>query len=294
MSEQAAPACDAPKEHDPSPEPATTRGRHPSKPRILVTESEILDKSKGDGLGKLFTLLQTTWFIVQYLERWVAHQPRTQLEVMTLAYAAMNILVYALWWDKPLNIQGPIYIHGRASAPIGGPIEGIEGLRGLQSILWEAFISITPPNDTEAMFVVTVLPAVGILFGGVHFLAWQFPFPTGQEKVLWRASAAYCTASPFLLPLFPLIVGAPHPHIPLWINKVPEGIQPLINGIGSWLGSSFPRTKWFTDRLLIILLIVPYVACRIILVVLTFTSLRASPAGVYEATSWTSFLPHFG
>jgi hypothetical protein len=38
----------------------------------------------------------------------------------------------------------------------------------------------------------------------------------------------------------------------------------------------------------------PHVTCRIILVVLTFTSLRAPPAGVYEATPWTSFLPHSG
>ena len=37
-----------------------------SDPKISVTESEILDKSKGDPLGKLFTALQTTWFIVQY------------------------------------------------------------------------------------------------------------------------------------------------------------------------------------------------------------------------------------
>src|ERR1700733_10494106 len=39
---------------------------YPSKYRILVTESEILDKSKSDPLGKLFTVLQTTWFVAQY------------------------------------------------------------------------------------------------------------------------------------------------------------------------------------------------------------------------------------
>ena len=95
--------------------PSSTEHR-PSDPKISVTESEILDKSKGDPLGKLFTALQTTWFIAQYLERWIAHQPRTQLEVMTLAYAALNILIYALWWEKPLNMQEPIDVHGRSSA----------------------------------------------------------------------------------------------------------------------------------------------------------------------------------
>lgn len=40
---------------------------------------------------------------------------------------------------------------------------------------------------------------------------------------------------------------------------------------------------------------VGYILCRIILVVLTFTSLRALPPGVYKVTSWTLyFLPHIG
>ena len=37
-----------------------------------------------------------------------------------------------------------------------------------------------------------------------------------------------------------------------------------------------------------------YVACRVILLVLTFTSLRAPPPGIYEATYWTFFFPHVG
>jgi hypothetical protein len=299
MLEQAALASDAPKEDEPSPEPnpLPTQGRHSSEPRILVTESEILDKSKDDALGKLFTLLQTTWFIVQYLERWVVHQPRTQLEVMTLAYAALNILVYTLWWDKPLNIQGPIDIHGRASAQISRT----KGPRWLQSVLWEAFISTAPPNNVTHMSLPTVLPAVGILFGGVHCFAWRFPFPTGQEKMLWRVSAAYCTTSPLLIPLILLIDWAPHHYLPQRINLVLQRIQipfKKIRDLLTWLGDLHPWiesiTKQIPALITVILPTVLYVACRIILVVLTFTSLRAPPAGVYEATSWTSFLPHFG
>ena len=42
---------------------------HGSQPWVLVTESELLDKSKGNGLGKLVTMLQMTWFIiVEYIE----------------------------------------------------------------------------------------------------------------------------------------------------------------------------------------------------------------------------------
>lgn len=37
-----------------------------------------------------------------------------------------------------------------------------------------------------------------------------------------------------------------------------------------------------------------YIAARMILLVLTFTCLRAEPAGVFEATAWSTFLPHIG
>ena len=285
------------KEDSTSPNSTTppTPGDRSSGFRILVTKSEILDKSKGDALGKLFTVLQTTWFIVQYLERWAARQPRTQLEAMTLAYAAVNILIYALWWDKPLNIQEPIYVHGRASVPTG---DRTRGLHSLQSILKDALKSLVP--DGGGVVLIGVFPVVGILFGGVHCFAWQFPFPTRQEKVLWRVCAGYCTVSPFLIPLLVLIYGAPHSYLPNWSNAVLEATQfsfKKIRDLFHWLGGFHPWIKWVAERLgrlSVGLPMVLYVACRIILVVLTFTSLHAPPAGVYEATSWTSFLPHFG
>src|ERR1700733_293022 len=80
-----------PKDHETMPEPSTlpTQGNPPSKPWILVSESEILDKGKSNPLAKLFAVLQTLWFIIQYFGRWAADQPKTQLEVVTLAYAAI-------------------------------------------------------------------------------------------------------------------------------------------------------------------------------------------------------------
>ena len=263
---------------------------YPSKYRILVTESEILDKSKSDPLGKLFTVLQTTWFIAQYLERWVTHQPRTQLEVMTLAYAALNILVYALWWEKPLNVQEVIYVGGRASASVGRT----EGTINVWDIIENATGSLINGGQGDVSILFVLLPAVGILFGGVHCFAWSFPFPTGLEKVLWRVCAVYCTASPFILTAGgALYLAADNDVIPSWIKSVFSSIGNCIE----WLTDLHPVFEWGIVLIAFTLVSSPpifYVICRIILVVLTFTSLRAPPAGVFEATSWTSFLPHFG
>ena len=225
---------------------------------ILVTESEILDKSKGDGLGKLVAVLQTTWFIVQYLERWVSHLPRTQVEVMTLAYAAINVIIYILWWDKPLNVQEPINIHGRP-IPTDSRDKTLYG--AWFNVMGEAFKSFAPGNDISG---VTVLPAIGVLFGGVHCFAWQFPFPTKYEAALWKVSATYCTVYPVLFALF-LSLGAIERHLGRHV---------------------FIRSLNFS--------VAGYVVCRVVLLVLTFTCLRSPIPGIYEATNWTHFLPHVG
>jgi hypothetical protein len=261
-----APTHDPSKDASPS-EPNTlpTQGDRTSKPRITITEFQILDKSKVDALGKFLTVLQTIWFIVQYLGRWAAHQPRTQLEVMILAYATLNILIYILWWEKPLDIQEPIDVSGRAFGDARK-----KGMYGAWSIVGDAFRSLDH-FDTSTNWVLASLYLFGILFGGVHCLAWQFPFPTRQEKMLWRVCAIYCTTCPATVILIMIISDV--------------------------LASRPGRIRDILERLFLFLIffsIILYVACRVILLVLTFTCLRAPQPGVYEAISWVSFIPHFG
>ncbi|KAH6913510.1 hypothetical protein BKA70DRAFT_1421777 [Coprinopsis sp. MPI-PUGE-AT-0042] len=75
-----------------------------------LTEDEIWDKSKGDTLAKAVVALQTTWFLTQIVGRAMQHLTITELEVITLAYAAFNAVMYAFWWNKPLDAQCPLLI----------------------------------------------------------------------------------------------------------------------------------------------------------------------------------------
>ena len=63
----------------------------------MPTEAEIKDKGKGDWLAKSLVLLQTSWFVMQCISRAVEHLPVTHLEIVTLAYAAMNFVIYIFW-----------------------------------------------------------------------------------------------------------------------------------------------------------------------------------------------------
>lgn len=73
--------------------------------RFFIEESEIQDRSKGDVISKLLVLTQVTWFILQFFARLVQHLPATEIEVVTLAYAILNMVTYACWWYKPLAVQ---------------------------------------------------------------------------------------------------------------------------------------------------------------------------------------------
>ena len=255
----------------------------PPEFRILVSEEEILDKSKSDPLGKLFAIVQTTWFIAQYSQRWFAHQLRTQLEVMTLAYAILNILVYTLWWGKPQNIQEPINVGHRASATVD--VCGEEA-----PLLVRDALKLYIEDEGAAIddgFTYVIFLSVGILFGGVHCFAWRFPFLNDQEKLLWRICAVYCTAFPLLYAASYFIPAASNNRCPQWVNRALKAVVDM------------PRDLLFDGNLtagniFAALPLIIYIVCRVILVVLTLTSLHAPPAGIYEATAWTSFLPHFG
>ncbi|PBK87657.1 hypothetical protein ARMGADRAFT_971663 [Armillaria gallica] len=75
---------------------------------LSITKDELMDKSKGDVLSKCISLLQTTWFVVQYFSRITLSLPTTPLETATLAFALLNFCNYILWWHKPLDVQYPL------------------------------------------------------------------------------------------------------------------------------------------------------------------------------------------
>lgn len=241
---------------------------------LLITEAEIADKSKGNNVAKLLTVLQTTWFILQYIERWAAHQTRTQLELMTLAYAILNILIYSLWWNKPLNVNEPFEIADSTKPKAPTRDIGLWSSNLHSSYFEDAFAPLLSHlnnfgDDNHLAIIPVTFVVVGSIFGGMHCFAWDFHFPSRAEEVLWRVSAIYCTIAP--LGMFILAV--------LMFGDFSDcGV--LISVLATMLGS------------LVFIVSLGYIVCRAILLVLTFTCLRAEPASIFKATVWTKFLPH--
>ena len=75
-----------------------------------LSEEDIEDKSKADGLVKLAALLQVIWFTLQCVTRAAHDLPLAPLEAMTLAYVFNALITYGFWWSKPKDIATASFV----------------------------------------------------------------------------------------------------------------------------------------------------------------------------------------
>ncbi|KAJ7207241.1 hypothetical protein GGX14DRAFT_698321 [Mycena pura] len=247
-----------------------------------VQEKTIKDKSKGDALSKGVALLQGLWFVTQCLARAVQHLPVTELEVATLAFAVVNVFIWVLWWEKPLDVQDPIAIgYGEEVSEVHSPVlswkDRLFALIGtfpedynpVSSNSVPSFWAVSEADDDEGKY--TDIPGitefiVGSVFGAIHCAAWYASFPSSDEMWMWRSCAVSVTAIP-LLGLIALAI----------VSKI-EGNSTIFRAV------ALP---------VFVLSILLYIVARLFLIVLPFTALRALPPGAFVDVDWNLYLPHF-
>ena len=117
----------------------------------FLTEAEIWDKSKANGLAKTIVCIQAAWFCTQCIARLAQRMPISLLELNTFAHAICALLVYVLWWHKPLDVHEPTVIDVRQSDATryicalawSGPQAPILHLRRVSPVdhrLWKRFL----------------------------------------------------------------------------------------------------------------------------------------------------------
>ncbi|KAI1144977.1 hypothetical protein F4825DRAFT_467708 [Nemania diffusa] len=72
---------------------------------IALSEKSIRDKSKADVLAKTLVCIQVAWLIIQSIERALNGLPIALLEIHVLAHVACALLLYGIWFEKPLDIN---------------------------------------------------------------------------------------------------------------------------------------------------------------------------------------------
>jgi len=264
-----------------------------------ITKAEIEDRGKANWFAKSLVLIQTGWFIVQCIARASQHLPLAELEVVTLAYAILNLLVYILWWCKPQNVQFPVRVKLLKPLPEISTRETIPSVGFKVDPLWPFNITAATSESivTTAMAGNIIMGVVTSIFGAIHCIAWSYEFPSYKEEVLWRVSSVFMTAGPVtyaLLCLLLLLVYA------LWIRRGFTFIE-----IAGSLGTFKPNWKGVAVTIILVIplysllfsfswLMIGYVFGRITSLILALIELRALPAGAFQTVSWTTFIPHIG
>ena len=256
----------------------------------MPTEAEIKDRGKSDWLAKSLVLLQTSWFVMQCIARAVERLPVTHLEIVTLAYAAMNFVIYVFWWNKPLNVNRPVRVFRKssveetisearrlASETNSDAIDTILGFiisdqDGTVNLSREDRVPRFWANSAKNDYITAdlIMLGVGVCFGAIHCIAWHFSFPTHAELLIWRISSVAMTAVPFYIPLTLLLAG--------WLEDMGFDTAAVTIG-GSSAFSIFPAG-------------ILYIVARVFTLALAFTSLRELPHGAFDTVHWTTFIPH--
>ena len=236
-----------------------------------ISKEELKSHSKSDGVVKLIALLQITWFGLQALFRAIQHLQVTALEIMTVAFFVLAVLIYAIWWNRPQDIEYPIIIALQNAENRDETSRGLNvdtKSRGGTKV-WFTDEKYT---DWETGTLLGVLALITPVFGAIHCLAWNAPFPTSKETLAWRVCAVATTS-------LPLLVSA----IVLAHLKLPETdvYQKLVDTEA--LGQIIFNTSMFL-----------YAIARITLITLAFMSLRALPADAFQTIAWTNYFPNLG
>ena len=120
-------------------------------------------------------------------------------------------------------------------------------------------------DDIKNFTYVFVMSVVGVVFGGIHCVGWFFNFPSSDEAMLWQVCSAILTGITILLPVLSF----------------------LLNVLASFHGN----VRWLAI-VISVLLVMVYVASRLLLLVEAFISLRHLTPGMLALVKWTSFIPH--
>jgi hypothetical protein len=90
-------------------------------PGILDTQS-ITERSKADALAKFLICVQALWMAINVVARKASGLPSTLIELNVVVHVVVTVVVYGMWWYKPLGVQNPIILNPVVKGLNDGPL----------------------------------------------------------------------------------------------------------------------------------------------------------------------------
>jgi hypothetical protein len=284
-----------------------------------ISKAEIEDKSKGDAISKGLVILQTGWFVTQCIARGARGLPITELELITVAFAALNFGIYLLLWEKPQHVQRGVRVYKKRFTEEPVDDGDVEATIGFWDALGDSLSDLPAaivrgPSINNGVFdswlarVLTwpVFKPFRIMFSRSIVGEYEKRVDTFYPDE-WAASGRF---SVFLVIIITVAFGGIHcigwsfnfPSIieqTLWrvaslsITGVPILFFPLVVLAGQ-VDEVLFRGQFgnFFFGLTYLLILSLYVLSRLALLVLPLLSLRSLPPAAFHVVHWTSIIPH--
>ncbi|KAF7365591.1 hypothetical protein MVEN_00432500 [Mycena venus] len=112
---------------------------------------------------------------------------------------------------------------------------------------------------------------MGIIFGAIHCIAWDETFPSVHEMLMWKSCSLVVAAVPLSLIILSTIHAAIERIDCNWVRFIVQEACGIVFTI------SIPA----------------YIIARLVLIVLSFTTLRTLPPGAFVDVDWSRYIPHF-
>ena len=305
-----------------------------------VTKNEISDKNKADPTARTLAVGQTLYFLLSCLGRAPQHLSITTLELTTLAYAICTFATFFFWAHKPSDVETAFELHARKTIDemrsLAGhtgeyylsPLEFVSRREWTWSRFWEYVLNflrkchisvghVAGPskrirNDNFLEISSTaqaILYFFNALFSGINLVAWNFPFPSATERLLWRAAsltipASLCVfwfwhkcnekwfqdlKSSRLAHRWGRLTCAT--HIPSWISS-----NPLWKKAAKIRNLSYENDPAWEMELKAIIpycfIASSYFVARVYILTEDIVAFRALPTTAYSSVDWSQYIPH--
>lgn len=309
----------------------------------------ITDKNKTDPFVRAITIIQTLWFLLNCLSRAAQHLALTTFEFTTLGFIACTLPTFYCWAHKPSDVETAIPLEidttieeiliragDRARHPYSlTPLDFVSRKDWVWSLYWSYWLSILRkcgvtfgpklrpagriPNDNFPELsprAMTMLFVFNALFAGINICAWNFWFPSGAERILWRILTLLIPGCLCVFWAWDKISWQILPALKAWISRrfTTTRASPEAGRLSHWFGTNrvFDKKKGTVARprnitpdydpakevplkaiLPLSLIAAFYCFARAYILIEDLIALRALPPSAYDTVNWSKFLPHF-
>ena len=286
-----------------------------------IHRDTIQDKNKADAFVRILTSIQILWFALQCIGRAVQQLHVSMLELDVVAIVLCTIPTFYFWFHKPLDVDTTVTLYIEGSLQLSDvlaladpdiakrpwkltPLDFInphpDPFQILDPIMWafeyllrigtdSKHVPITRFKNTARMnpgkVTVTewmISTTAALTFILIHFISWNFHFPTSLEQTLSRAACLTLLGVGFSFGNLWILMIWQLPNLCRW-----TGI-PQVDTVTEYL----PHIHPFFQYLLTVTHIGAYGIARTFIIVEGCAGLRALPESSFRSVEWSDLLPH--